>query len=213
MLSAGIDVRSVPRAAVNLPARGRDHVRFVPRKVTTDAAGERGVSAWGKRKTMGMGRPALGADHVELDVDIVTRGVRVGADLFVRLLDQVRELSLLQALVLDTHLHGKTEAAAVARADRDGAGDLSVGRVLFVLLGNEVNRAAETSGIACSEEMLWRRGSRLTRTAHLLGTDRSNETMPSLDWVWPLRRHLRMTSTAAFVAQQRKAGSNDQQTE
>ena len=63
------------------------------------------------------------------------------------LLDQVRELRLLQALVLDTHLHGKTEAAAVARTDRDGAGDLSVGPVLFVLLGNEVNRATETSGI------------------------------------------------------------------
>src|SRR4029077_8221523 len=111
---------------------------------------------------------ALGADHVELDVDIITRGVRVGAYLFVRLLDQVHELHLLQALVLDTHLHGKTEAAAVARADRDGAGDLSVCRVLFVLLGNKVNRAAETSGIACSEKMLWRRGSRLARAAHLL---------------------------------------------
>src|SRR6476469_7718202 len=135
----------------------------------------------------GRGRPALGADHVELDVDIVTRGVRVGADLFVRLLDQVRELRLLQALVLDTHLHGKTEAAAVARADRDGAGDLSVGRVLFVLLGNKVNRAAETSGIACSEKMLWRRrGSRLARAAHLL-RHRQSETMPSLDLVRPLR--------------------------
>ena len=121
-----------------------------------------------QRKVRGRGRPALSADHLELDVDIVTRGVRVGADLFVRLLDQVRELRLLQALVLDTHHHGKTEAAAIARADRDGAGDLSVGRVLFVLLGNEVNRAAETSGIACGEKMLWRRGSRPARAAHLL---------------------------------------------
>src|SRR6188472_4484414 len=59
----------------------------------------------------------LGAEHVEFDVHIVARRVRVGADLLVRLLDQLGELGLRQAFVLDAHLRGEPEAATVARPD------------------------------------------------------------------------------------------------
>src|SRR6185312_9972057 len=95
----------------------------------------------------------LGADHLEFDVHVVARRVRVGADLLVRLLDQLGELALRQAFVLDAHLHGEPEAATVARPDRDGAGDLGLGGVLLVLLGNEINRTAETGGVAGGEKV------------------------------------------------------------
>jgi len=60
---------------------------------------------------------ALRALHLELHVHVVARRVRVGADLLVRLLDQLGELALRQAFVLDAHLHGEPEAATVARPD------------------------------------------------------------------------------------------------
>src|SRR4029079_12008143 len=110
----------------------------------------------------------LGADHVEFDVHVVTRRVGVGADLLVRLLDQLGELGLRQALVLDAHLHGKPETAAIARPDRHGAGDLGLGGVLLVLLGNEINRSAETGSVAGGEKVLRRRRARLARATHLL---------------------------------------------
>jgi len=74
---------------------------------------------WRPRRTAQAPRAdfVLGADHVEFDVHVVTRRVRVGADLLVRLLDQLSELGLRQALVVDTHLHGEPEAATVARPD------------------------------------------------------------------------------------------------
>src|SRR5512132_1215631 len=91
---------------------------------------------------------ALGADHVEFDVHVVARRMRVGADLLVGFLHQLRQLDLRQALIFHSHLHRESEAAAVARTDRDGAGHLGLGGVLLVLLGNEIDRAAETGGIA-----------------------------------------------------------------
>src|SRR4026209_2198970 len=110
----------------------------------------------------------LGADHVEFDVHIVTRRVRVGADLLVCLLDQLGELGLWQAFVLDAHLHRKPEAAAIARPDRHGASHLGLGGVLLVLFRDEVDRAAETGSIAGGEKVLRRRCARLARATHLL---------------------------------------------
>src|SRR5260370_12879034 len=94
--------------------------------------------------------------------------MRVGADLLVRIADQGVERRLLQALVLDPHLDGEAEAAAVARSDRDRTGDGRLRRILLLLLGDEIERAAETGGVAGGEEMLGRGGAGLARTAHRL---------------------------------------------
>jgi len=44
---------------------------------------------------------------------------------------------------------------------------LGLARIQLVLFGNEVDRAAEARGIACGEQMLRRRGSRLAGAAQL----------------------------------------------
>src|SRR5437764_13982680 len=88
------------------------------------------------------------ARDFELDGDVPARGVRVGADLLVRLAGQSLQLGLGQARVLDAHLDRQAEAPAVARADRHGAGDPGRRRVLLVLLGDEVERAAEAARVA-----------------------------------------------------------------
>src|ERR1700737_2336925 len=102
----------------------------------------------------------LPTDDLKLHVDIAARGVGIGADLFVGFLGQRRQIGLLQALVLDAQLDRYAEAAALTRADRNRAGDLGLGRVLLVLLADEVERAAETGGIARREKMLGRGGGR-----------------------------------------------------
>jgi uracil-DNA glycosylase family protein len=106
------------------------------------------------------------ARHRELDRNIATGGVRIRADLLMRLLGEGRELRLRQALVLDAQAHGEAEAAALARPDRHGAGDLRLARVLLLLLGDEVERAAEASGVSGGEQMLGRGGARPARPAH-----------------------------------------------
>jgi hypothetical protein len=53
--------------------------------------------------------------HGEVDGHVAARGVRVGADLLVRLLGEGGELGRGQALVLHLHIDGDAEAAAVAR--------------------------------------------------------------------------------------------------
>src|SRR5690348_4903632 len=88
-------------------------------------------------------RRALGSGNFQLDGDVVARGVRVRADLLVRLARERGELGLRQALVLHAELHPQAEAPAVARADRDGAGDPRFRRVLLRPLADEVERAAE----------------------------------------------------------------------
>src|SRR5579883_367535 len=88
------------------------------------------------------------ARHLELHVDIPSRRMGVGADLLMRLAGETRELGLRQALVFDLKLDGEAEAAAVARADRHGTGDPRLGRILLLLLGDEIERAAEAGGIA-----------------------------------------------------------------
>src|SRR5882762_7511900 len=111
---------------------------------------------------------ALRSGNFELDRDVVARRVRVRADLLVRLAGERGELGLRHALVLHAELHGEAEAPAVARADRDGAGDPRLRCVLLVALADEVERAAEAGRVAGGEEVLWRRSARLARAAHLL---------------------------------------------
>src|SRR5207302_2910232 len=111
---------------------------------------------------------SLTADHLEGDIHVAARGVRVGADLFVRFPGERGELGLRDAPVLDAHLHREAETAAFARADRHSAGDLRVGGVALLLLRHEVERTAEAGRITGSEQMLWRGRARLARAAHLL---------------------------------------------
>ena len=103
---------------------------------------------------------------VELHVDIVACGVRVRADLLVRLLGERRQFRLRHALILDVQLDREPEAAAVARPDRYVGGDARLAGVLLVLLADEVERAAKARGIAGGEQMLGRRRARLAGSAH-----------------------------------------------
>src|SRR5260221_5562969 len=107
-----------------------------------------------------------GADDFELHRDVVARRMRVRADLLVRLAGERGELGLRQALVLHAELHRQAEAAAVARADRDRAGDTRLGSVLLLALADEVERAAKAGGVAGGEEGLGRRSARFARAAH-----------------------------------------------
>src|SRR5262249_51228674 len=111
----------------------------------------------------------LSPSHLELDIDVVACRVRVRADLFVRFLRQCRELCLRQRLVFDAHLHRNSEAAAVARSDRNCTGDHALRRILLLRLRDEVKRATETGSITRREKMLWGRRVRLPRSAHRLG--------------------------------------------
>src|SRR6185437_8000012 len=108
------------------------------------------------------------AAHRQLDRHVVARRMRVGADLLMRLLGEGGELGLRQVLVLNAQRDGEAEAAAVARTDRDRAGDLGLARILLLLLGDEIDVAAEAGGVARGEEMLGRRGVGLARPAHRL---------------------------------------------
>src|SRR5436190_18248101 len=110
----------------------------------------------------------LGSGNLELDADVVARRVRVRADLLVRLARERGELGLRQALVLHAELHREPEAAAVARAYRDRAGDARLRGVLLRPLADEVERAAEAGSVAGGEQMFGRRGAGLPRAAHLL---------------------------------------------
>src|SRR5260221_14558019 len=106
------------------------------------------------------------ARHRELDGNVATGGVRIRADLLMRLLGEGNELRLRQALVLDAQAHGEAEAAAIPRPDRHGAGDLRLVRVLLLLLGDEIKGAAEARGVSGGEQMLRRGGARPAPPAH-----------------------------------------------
>src|SRR5258708_34188781 len=80
-----------------------------------------------------------------------------------RLLGEGGEFRLRQALVLDAQGHREAEAAAIARADRHGTGDLGLARVLLLLLGDEVEGAAEARGVSRGEQVLGRGGAPLSR--------------------------------------------------
>src|SRR5207248_10813357 len=111
----------------------------------------------------------LCALDLEPDLDVAAGRMRIRTDLFVRLVDERDELRPGQALVLDVELDREAEPPAVARSDRHGAGHDRTLRVLLLLLGDIIERAAEASGVAGREQMLRRGGAGLARTAHLLG--------------------------------------------
>src|SRR5262249_37170772 len=108
----------------------------------------------------------LTACYFELDVHIATGGVRVGADLLVRLLDQPLKQCLRQIALLDLHLDGDAKAATLARTDRGRASDPGVGSVVLLLLGDVVERAAKAGGVAGGKEMLGRGRAWFARAAH-----------------------------------------------
>ena len=112
--------------------------------------------------------PSLAADDIEGDVNVAARCMRIGADLFVSFLNEARQLGLRQAFVLDAHLNGEPEAAAVARADGCGTCHPGFARILLVLFRDEVEGAAEAGGVARREQVLGRRCSGLAGAAHLL---------------------------------------------
>jgi transaldolase len=126
------------------------------------------VFAYAKTRSGSDPEFVLSADHLELHVDVAARGVRIGADLLVRFPGERGEVGLGQRLVLDAHFHRDAEAAAVARTDRHRAGDLRLGGVALLLLGDVVERAAEARRIAGGEEMLGRGRAGLARPAHFL---------------------------------------------
>ena len=88
-----------------------------------------------------------GSDDHEVRFDVAAGGVGIGADLFVRLRRQGREIRLRKGFVLDVQLDREAEAAALAGPDRHRTLDLRIGRVLAVLLGDEIERAAEAGGV------------------------------------------------------------------
>src|SRR5207247_9106921 len=111
----------------------------------------------------------LTADHLEGDIHVAARGVRVGADLFVRFPGERGELGLRNAPVLDAHLHCEAETASFARANAHGAGDPGLGGVALLLLCHEVERTAEAGRITGREQVLRRGRARLARATHLPG--------------------------------------------
>ena len=82
--------------------------------------------------------PLLPTEDFEPDVHVAARCMRVGADFLVRLLNKTCQVVLRHTFVLDAHFDREPEAAAVARANGNRAGDLGLARILLVLLGDEV---------------------------------------------------------------------------
>src|SRR5271163_657999 len=113
-------------------------------------------------------RKTSGPVRDNLDVDIAARRVAIGADFLVRLFRHRLKLRLRQAWVGHVEHDREAEAAFFAWADGDGAFHRRLRRVLFVLLGDEVERAAEAGGVAGGEQMLGRCRARLAGAAHLL---------------------------------------------
>src|SRR5260370_4386341 len=87
--------------------------------------------------------------------------MRVGTDFLVRFPHERGELGLRNAFILDAHLHRKPEPAASPRAYRHPAGYLGPRRVFLLLLGDEIERAAEAGCVASGEQVLGGPRSRL----------------------------------------------------
>ena len=97
-----------------------------------------------------------------------------------RFLGQRRKLCLRQAGILDMKLDGKAETAASARTDADVGRDFGFRRVLLLLLRHEIERPAETRGVAGREQMLGVVVWGFPGPPMALGTERSAFTEPSL---------------------------------
>src|SRR5258708_2335681 len=109
---------------------------------------------------------ALTADRLERDIHVAARRMRVGTDFLMCLLHEHGEIGLSDALILDTNLHREPKTTALAHADRYRACYLGPRRVFLILLGDEIERAAEAGRVACGEQVLGSRRSGLAWPAH-----------------------------------------------
>jgi hypothetical protein len=129
---------------------------------------------------------SLTAGHLECHIDVAARRMRVGTDFLVRFPHEHGEIGLSNALILDVHLHREPKTTVLAHADRCRACYLGRRCVFLLLLGDEIERAAEAGGIACVEQVgVTVPG--LPGPPIAFGTERSALTKPSFDSVCPLR--------------------------
>src|SRR5260370_3606836 len=108
----------------------------------------------------------LTADHIERDIHVAARRMRVGTDFLVRFPHERGELGLRNAFILAAPVRRKPEPAASPRAYRHPAGYLGPRRVFLLLLGDEIERAAEAGCVASGEQVLGGRRSGLAWPAH-----------------------------------------------
>src|ERR1700722_9425596 len=118
--------------------------------------GQNGVR---KARSIDLVRPArmqssLTADHLERDIHVAARRMRVGTDFLVCFPHEHGEIGLSNALILDAHLHREPKTTTLADADRCRACYLGRRRVFILLLGDEIERAAEAGRVACGEQVL-----------------------------------------------------------
>src|SRR5579862_684630 len=109
---------------------------------------------------------SLTADHLERDLHVAARRMRVRTDFLVCFPHKGGEIGLSDAFILDAHLYRDAKATGLAHADGYRACYLGRRRVFLLLLGDEIERAAEAGRIACGEKVLGSRRSRLTWPAH-----------------------------------------------
>src|SRR5262249_379616 len=106
-----------------------------------------------------------GAFHLKLHIDVAARGVRVRAYFLVCLLGERGEFGLRQSRIFDAQLYCQSEAASLAWSDRYVGGNARPAGILFMLLADEIERSAETGGVAGGEKMFGRCRAGLAGTA------------------------------------------------
>ena len=77
---------------------------------------------------------SLTADHLERDIHVAARRMRVGTDFLVCFPRKRGEIGLSNALILDAHLHRESKTTALAHADRCRACYLPVDASFFFCL-------------------------------------------------------------------------------
>src|SRR3569833_1662218 len=107
-----------------------------------------------------------------------------------RLFGERLEIGLGDGLVDNFELDGEAKTTRGARADGDGAADLSAFGVHFLLAGHIVERSTEAGCIAGSKQMLGSRRSRLPGSAHCLRNRQIDAHRTIVG--------LRMTNTSAY---------------
>lgn len=100
------------------------------------------------------GLDPLATSYLEGHVYIPARGVRIGTNLGMGLLDELLKFSLRKGLVFHVHPDRKAKTTSFARADGDGTCHVCLACVLLMLLADQVESAAKASGIASGEQML-----------------------------------------------------------
>jgi hypothetical protein len=80
---------------------------------------------------------SLTADHLERDVDVAARRMRVGTDFLVCFPHERGEIGLSNALILDVHLQCEPKTTVLAHADRCRAVTLDVDAYFFFCLATK----------------------------------------------------------------------------